>query len=126
MKNKNFRNPRIYQTLVKAAGLNEIGTNFPKSEFFDIEGYGPESYATGLGKYSTCLPTYTQRCFLMDVLSFVCSRKIRGEKKFEGGEDFFFWGGGRGLELSACASSGKKWRVSCGKCPHQAYVCRSN
>lgn len=52
MKNKNFRNPRIYQTLVEAAGLNEIGTNFPKSEFFDIEGYGPESYATGIGKYS--------------------------------------------------------------------------
>lgn len=52
MKNKNFRNPRIYQTLVEAAGLNEIGTNFPKSEFFDIEGYGPESYATGIGEYS--------------------------------------------------------------------------
>ncbi|KAF9912622.1 hypothetical protein EC991_010048 [Linnemannia zychae] len=48
MKNKNFRNPRIYQTLVEAAGLNEIGTNFPKIEFFDIEGYGPESYATGI------------------------------------------------------------------------------
>ncbi|KAF9152487.1 hypothetical protein BG015_005211, partial [Linnemannia schmuckeri] len=48
MKNKNFRNPRIYQTLVEAAGLNEIGTNFPKSEFFDIEDYGPESYATGI------------------------------------------------------------------------------
>ncbi|KAF9130580.1 hypothetical protein BGW39_002936 [Mortierella sp. 14UC] len=52
MKNKNFRNPRIYQTLVEAAGLNEIGTNFPKSEFFDIDGYGPESYATGIGKRS--------------------------------------------------------------------------
>ncbi|KAF9143648.1 hypothetical protein BGX30_015108 [Mortierella sp. GBA39] len=50
MKNKNFRNPRIYQTLVEAAGLNEIGTNFPKSEFFDIEGYGPESYATGIAE----------------------------------------------------------------------------
>ncbi|KAK3842031.1 MAG: HCNGP-like protein-domain-containing protein [Linnemannia gamsii] len=50
MKNKNFRNPRIYQTLVEAAGLNEIGTNFPKSEFFDIEGYGPASYATGIAE----------------------------------------------------------------------------
>ncbi|KAF9921998.1 hypothetical protein FBU30_007918 [Linnemannia zychae] len=50
MKNKNFRNPRIYQTLVETAGLNEIGTNFPKCEFFDIEGYGPESYAAGLAE----------------------------------------------------------------------------
>ncbi|KAG0378700.1 hypothetical protein BGX24_003039 [Mortierella sp. AD032] len=50
MKNKNFRNPRIYQTLVEAAGLNEIGTNFPKSEFFDIEDYGPASYATGIAE----------------------------------------------------------------------------
>ncbi|KAG0273276.1 hypothetical protein BGZ95_010913 [Linnemannia exigua] len=50
MKNKNFRNPRIYQTLVEAAGLNEIGTNFTKSEFFDIEGYGPASYATGIAE----------------------------------------------------------------------------
>ncbi|KAF9106827.1 hypothetical protein BGX29_008389 [Mortierella sp. GBA35] len=50
MKNKNFRNPRIYQALVEQAGLNEIGTNFGKSEFFDIEGYGPESYAPGLAE----------------------------------------------------------------------------
>ena len=50
MKNKNFRNPHIYTSLVEFVALNEFGTNFEKSEFFDFEGYGPESYATGLGK----------------------------------------------------------------------------
>jgi hypothetical protein len=50
MKNKNFRNPRIYTSLVELVAINEIGSNFDKSEFFDFEGYGPESYATGIGK----------------------------------------------------------------------------
>ncbi|KAG0224652.1 hypothetical protein BGX31_007901 [Mortierella sp. GBA43] len=52
MKNKNFRNPRIYASLVELVALNETGSNFEKSEFFDFEGYGPESYATGLGKWN--------------------------------------------------------------------------
>ncbi|KAF9428695.1 hypothetical protein BGZ94_001392, partial [Podila epigama] len=46
MKNKNFRNPHIYSSLVELVALNEIGTNFEKKEFFDFESYGPESYAT--------------------------------------------------------------------------------
>ncbi|GJJ78090.1 hypothetical protein EMPS_10449 [Entomortierella parvispora] len=50
MKNKNFRNPHIYTSLVEFVALNEFGTNFEKSEFFDFEGYGPESYATGLAE----------------------------------------------------------------------------
>ncbi|KAF9109524.1 hypothetical protein BGX27_007516 [Mortierella sp. AM989] len=48
MKNKNFRNPHVYASLVEFVALNEIGSNFEKSEFFDFEGYGPESYASGL------------------------------------------------------------------------------
>ncbi|KAF9439211.1 hypothetical protein BGZ76_008577 [Entomortierella beljakovae] len=48
MKNKNFRNPHIYSSLVELVALNEIGSNFEKSEFFDFEGYGPESYASGI------------------------------------------------------------------------------
>lgn len=51
MKNKNFRNPHIYSSLVDLVALNEIGTNFDKKEFFDFEGYGPECYAAGLGKF---------------------------------------------------------------------------
>ncbi|KAI9234243.1 MAG: hypothetical protein BYD32DRAFT_95676 [Podila humilis] len=50
MKNKNFRNPHIYSSLVDLVALNEIGSNFDKKEFFDFEGYGPECYAAGLGK----------------------------------------------------------------------------
>lgn len=52
MKNKNFRNPHIYSSLVDLVALNEIGSNFDKKEFFDFEGYGPECYAAGLGKFS--------------------------------------------------------------------------
>ncbi|KAG0330521.1 hypothetical protein BG000_011676, partial [Podila horticola] len=48
MKNKNFRNPHIYSSLVGLVALNEIGSNFEKKEFFDFEGYGPECYAAGL------------------------------------------------------------------------------
>lgn len=51
MKNKNFRNPHIYSSLVGLVALNEIGSNFEKKEFFDFEGYGPECYAAGLGKF---------------------------------------------------------------------------
>ncbi|KAI8598308.1 HCNGP-like protein-domain-containing protein [Dissophora ornata] len=50
MRNKNFRNPHIYSSLVELAALNEIGSNFEKKEFFDFEGYGPESYATGIAE----------------------------------------------------------------------------
>ncbi|KAG0052527.1 hypothetical protein BGZ83_002457 [Gryganskiella cystojenkinii] len=50
MKNKNFRNPHIYASLVEFVALNEFGSNFEKSEFFDFEGYGPESYAAGLAE----------------------------------------------------------------------------
>ncbi|KAF9982372.1 hypothetical protein BGZ65_002944 [Modicella reniformis] len=50
MKNKNFRNPRIYASLVEFVDLNETGSNFEKGEFFDFEGYGPESYATGIAE----------------------------------------------------------------------------
>ncbi|KAF9208782.1 hypothetical protein BGZ49_007532 [Haplosporangium sp. Z 27] len=50
MKNKNFRNPHIYASLVEFVALNEIGSNFEKTEFFDFEGYGPESYATGIAE----------------------------------------------------------------------------
>ncbi|KAG0321762.1 hypothetical protein BGZ99_003696 [Dissophora globulifera] len=49
MRNKNFRNPRIYSSLVELVALNETGSNFEKKEFFDFEGYGPESYASGIG-----------------------------------------------------------------------------
>ncbi|KAG0267138.1 hypothetical protein BG011_008429 [Mortierella polycephala] len=48
MRNKNFRNPHIYASLVGMVALNETGSNFEKTEFFDFEGYGPESYATGI------------------------------------------------------------------------------
>ncbi|KFH72668.1 hypothetical protein MVEG_02957 [Podila verticillata NRRL 6337] len=50
MKNKNFRNPHIYSSLVDLVALNEIGSNFDKKEFFDFEGYGPECYAAGLAE----------------------------------------------------------------------------
>ncbi|KAF9297040.1 hypothetical protein BGZ74_010047 [Mortierella antarctica] len=50
MKNKNFRNPHIYSSLVDLVALNEIGSNFEKKEFFDFEGYGPECYAAGLAE----------------------------------------------------------------------------
>ncbi|KAG0031523.1 hypothetical protein BGZ81_001071 [Podila clonocystis] len=50
MKNKNFRNPHIYSSLVDLVALNEIGSNFEKKEFFDFEGYGPECYAAGLAR----------------------------------------------------------------------------
>ncbi|KAF9316098.1 hypothetical protein BG003_002348 [Podila horticola] len=53
MKNKNFRNPHIYSSLVGLVALNEIGSNFEKKEFFDFEGYGPECYAAGLGFFLT-------------------------------------------------------------------------
>ncbi|KAF9937717.1 hypothetical protein BGZ67_000990, partial [Mortierella alpina] len=48
MKNKNFRNPHIYTSLVEFVRLNETGSNFEQVEFFDFGGYGPESYATGI------------------------------------------------------------------------------
>ncbi|KAF9969741.1 hypothetical protein BGZ73_007757 [Actinomortierella ambigua] len=49
MKNKNFRNPHIYQSLVQLVDLDETGSNFDKSiEFFDFKGYPPESFAAGL------------------------------------------------------------------------------
>ncbi|KAF9185653.1 hypothetical protein BGZ51_000358 [Haplosporangium sp. Z 767] len=50
MRNKNFRNPHIYASLVEMVALNETGSNFEKTEFFDFEGYGPESYATGIAE----------------------------------------------------------------------------
>ncbi|KAG0305506.1 SAP30-binding protein [Dissophora globulifera] len=50
MRNKNFRNPRIYSSLVELVALNETGSNFEKKEFFDFEGYGPESYASGIAE----------------------------------------------------------------------------
>ncbi|KAF9569568.1 hypothetical protein EC968_002465 [Mortierella alpina] len=52
MKNKNFRNPHIYTSLVEFVQLNETGSNFEPVEFFDFSGYGPESYAIGIGKLS--------------------------------------------------------------------------
>ncbi|KAF9157255.1 hypothetical protein DFQ26_008935 [Actinomortierella ambigua] len=49
MKNKNFRNPHIYQSLVQLVDLDETGSNFEQSlEFFDYKGYPPESFAAGL------------------------------------------------------------------------------
>ncbi|KAI7821320.1 HCNGP-like protein-domain-containing protein [Gamsiella multidivaricata] len=39
MKNKNFRNPHIYASLVEFVALNEIGSNFERIEFFDFEGW---------------------------------------------------------------------------------------
>ncbi|KAF9967495.1 hypothetical protein BGZ70_009334 [Mortierella alpina] len=50
MKNKNFRNPHIYTSLVEFVQLNETGSNFEQTEFFDFGGYGPESYATGIAE----------------------------------------------------------------------------
>ncbi|KAF9287975.1 hypothetical protein BGZ68_000997 [Mortierella alpina] len=50
MKNKNFRNPHIYTSLVEFVQLNETGSNFEQAEFFDFGGYGPESYATGIAE----------------------------------------------------------------------------
>ncbi|ORZ04221.1 HCNGP-like protein-domain-containing protein [Lobosporangium transversale] len=51
MKNKNFRNPHIYATLVDVVALNEVGSNFDKDmEFFGFESYPPESYATGIAE----------------------------------------------------------------------------
>ncbi|KAI1311926.1 hypothetical protein EDD11_003244 [Mortierella claussenii] len=51
MRNKNFRNPHIYATLVEVVALNETGSNFEKTkEFFDFEGYGVESYASGIAE----------------------------------------------------------------------------
>ncbi|KAF9987548.1 hypothetical protein BGZ75_000440 [Mortierella antarctica] len=50
MKNKNFRNPHIYTSLVEFVQLNETGSNFEQVEFFDFGGYGPESYATGIAE----------------------------------------------------------------------------
>ncbi|KAG0001896.1 hypothetical protein BGZ79_003959 [Entomortierella chlamydospora] len=50
MKNKNFRNPHIYASLVELVALDETGSNFEKSEFFDFKGYGPESYASGIAE----------------------------------------------------------------------------
>lgn len=48
-KNKEFRNPSIYEKLISYIGIDEHGTNFPK-KLYDPSIWGPESYYDELAK----------------------------------------------------------------------------
>ncbi|CAN9508949.1 unnamed protein product [Ophioblennius macclurei] len=46
---KEFRNPSIYETLIKFCGIDELGTNYPK-DMFDPHGWSEDSYYEALAK----------------------------------------------------------------------------
>ncbi|XP_019721178.1 SAP30-binding protein isoform X1 [Hippocampus comes] len=48
-KNKEFRNPSIYEKLIQFCGIDELGTNYPK-DMFDPHGWSEESYYEALAK----------------------------------------------------------------------------
>lgn len=46
---KKFKNPAIYDMLIEKFGLDEIGSNFPKS-VFDPHAFNEDSFYEELGK----------------------------------------------------------------------------